>query len=108
GYPNGGYPNGGGYYGSGMYPGGMMPVSDKSKLTAALLCLFFGGFGVHRFYLGHSALGGVMVGLTVFGILTSILIFGIFIVIGVGVWAFVDFIMILTGSIKDANGLPLR
>lgn len=29
----------------------------KSKLTAGLLALFLGGFGVHKFYLGKNFLG---------------------------------------------------
>jgi TM2 domain-containing membrane protein YozV len=29
----------------------------KSKSTAALLALFFGGFGIHKFYLGRTAAG---------------------------------------------------
>ncbi len=33
------------------------PTADKDKLTAALLALFLGGFGVHRFYLGQIGLG---------------------------------------------------
>lgn len=29
----------------------------KSKTTATILCLFLGGFGIHRFYLGQSGIG---------------------------------------------------
>ena len=29
----------------------------KSKTTATVLCLFLGGFGIHRFYLGQTGLG---------------------------------------------------
>lgn len=29
----------------------------KSKTTALLLCLFLGGFGAHKFYLGQTGLG---------------------------------------------------
>lgn len=29
----------------------------KSKFTAALLALFLGGLGIHRFYLGQAKLG---------------------------------------------------
>ncbi|MFH6994202.1 TM2 domain-containing protein [Flavobacterium sp. FlaQc-48] len=29
----------------------------KSKLTAAILAFFFGGIGIHKFYLGQSGQG---------------------------------------------------
>jgi TM2 domain-containing membrane protein YozV len=29
----------------------------KSKTTAAILAIFLGGFGIHRFYLGQGGLG---------------------------------------------------
>jgi TM2 domain-containing membrane protein YozV len=31
--------------------------SEKSKLAAALLAIFLGGFGMHKFYLGQIGLG---------------------------------------------------
>lgn len=34
-----------------------VPVTTKNKTTAALLALFFGGIGVHRFYLGQIGSG---------------------------------------------------
>lgn len=33
--------------------------NGKSRIAAALLALFLGGIGVHRFYLGHIGLGFV-------------------------------------------------
>lgn len=30
---------------------------DRSKTTAGLLAIFFGGIGVHRFYLGQTGMG---------------------------------------------------
>ena len=35
----------------------MQHVSDKSRLIAFLLCFFFGGLGVHRFYVGKVGTG---------------------------------------------------
>ena len=68
----------------------------KSKVAAALLALFLGGFGIHDFYLGHVFWGIVKLILTCCtGFVGSL-------------WAFVDFIRILIGSIKtDAKGNPL-
>ena len=66
-------------------------ASPKNRTAAALLCFFLGCLGVHRFYVGK-------VGTGVLWLLTL----GLF---GIGV--LVDFIMILVGSFKDGNGLPI-
>ena len=63
----------------------------KSKLTAILLCFFLGGFGIHRFYLGYTLIGVIQL-LTVGGFL---------------IWAIVDFIRLITGSLKDSEGNDL-
>ena len=67
-------------------------VSEKSWLTTLLLCLFLGGLGIHRFYTGHTMIGVLQ--LVTLG--------------GCGIWALIDLIMIATGSLKDASGLPLK
>jgi TM2 domain-containing membrane protein YozV len=36
-----------------------VPTTTKNKTTAGLLALFFGGIGVHKFYLGQGGLGVV-------------------------------------------------
>ena len=63
----------------------------KSKLTAILLCFFLGSLGIHRFYLGNT-LNGVI----------QLLTFGGFII-----WAIVDLIMLIIGSLKDSEGNDL-
>lgn len=67
-------------------------VSSKSKTTAALLSFFLGALGIDRFYLGNTGLG-----------VGKLLTFG-----GFGIWAFVDFIYILTGNAKDGDNLPVK
>lgn len=32
-------------------------MNKKDKMTAGLLAIFLGGFGVHKFYLGKTGLG---------------------------------------------------
>ena len=63
----------------------------KSKLTAILLCFFLGSIGIHRFYLGYTLIGVI-----------QLLTFGGFII-----WAIVDLIMLIIGSLKDSEGNDL-
>lgn len=72
----------------GIVPG----VSRKSKTTALLLCIFLGGLGAHRFYVGKGGTGTLY-------LFTA----GFF---GVG-WI-IDIICIATGSFRDEFDLPLR
>lgn len=67
-------------------------TSDKKKTTALLLCIFLGGLGIHRFYVGKIGTGIIY-------LLTG----GIF---GIG-WI-IDIIKIATGGFTDNVGAPLR
>lgn len=66
-------------------------ISSKSRLVALLLCIFLGGIGIHRFYVGK-------VGTGIIWILTGGCL-------GVG-WL-IDLIMIVVGSFTDKAGLPV-
>ena len=87
--------------------GKIMAKSNKTKVAAALLCFFLGGFGIHRFYLGYAPLGIAQLVLFIIGWLTLIFGVGLFLLIGVSIWVFVDFILILIGKIKDSKGNEL-
>ncbi|MFW0784075.1 NINE protein [Gordonia sp. CPCC 206044] len=92
----------------GRDPATGLPFSDKSKVAAGLLQIFLGSFGVGRYYIGDNTTGSIQLALTIIGWITAIFIVGLFIVMGVGLWALIDGILMLTGSVKDRNGLPLR
>ena len=73
-----------------------MPLSDKSKMTAGLLQIFLGSFGVGRFYLGYTGLGIAQIAV-------------VWLTCGFGsIWTLIDGIMMLTGKVPDAQGRPLR
>ena len=65
---------------------------DNRWLVTVLLCFFLGALGIHRFYVGKTGTG-----------IVQLLTGG-----GCGVWAIIDFIMILTGNFTDAEGNPIK
>lgn len=81
----------------------------KSKLAAGLLGIFLGAYGVHNFYLGYTKKAVTQLSLTIVGAILSCVVVGIFLVIGVSIWALVEAIMIFTGNInQDGAGNPLK
>ena len=84
---------------------------QKSWVASFLLAFFLGSFGVHNFYLGYSSRAKVQLLLGVGGIVTSPFIIGFLPLFAVGVWAFIEFIMILLSVgefAHDAQGVPLQ
>lgn len=67
-------------------------VSDKSKMTALIICLLCGYLGFHHFYVGKAGTG-----------ILYLCTCGLF---GIG-WL-IDIINIANGTFKDGNGLPLK
>ncbi len=61
---------------------------DKSWIAALLLCIFLGELGVHRFYLGYTWQGIVQ----------------LFTAGGLGIWALIDLIRIITRDLQPKNG----
>ena len=73
----------------------MPAAAPKQKIVAFLLAFFLGGFGVHNFYLGKTGMGVAqpILTITVVGAIVSLP-------------ALIQSIMILVGSINDADGTP--
>ena len=64
-------------------------ISPKSRTVASILGFFLGMLGVHRFYLGNIGMGVAMLFV---GWLT------------LGIWPFIDWIIVLAGSAHDGQG----
>ena len=45
------------------------PPQSKSKVAAGLLAIFLGGLGIHKFYLGYTTQGIILLLVTFFGLL---------------------------------------
>lgn len=71
-------------------------AGDKSKVGAALLALFLGGLGIHKFYLNKNGAGIIMLLVSVFGFILA----GIPTLI-ICLIAFVEAIIYLTASDAD-------
>ncbi|WP_229842152.1 NINE protein [Pseudolysinimonas yzui] len=67
-------------------------TSPKSRTVATVLGFFLGGLGIDRFYLGNIGLG---VAKLLVGWLT------------LGIWPFIDWIIIIAGAAHDGDGLPV-
>lgn len=81
--------------------------SSKNKIIAIVLCLFLGGLGVHRMYIGRVMSGLVMLGLTILGAILAM--FGIGFINGlVSFWALIDLIRICIGHLTDGENKALK
>ncbi|MDJ0411621.1 TM2 domain-containing protein [Rhodococcoides fascians] len=80
----------------GRHPVTGEPFSDKQKLTAGLLNILLGVFGAGRFYLNQPGIAVAQIAVT-------------WLTCGIGgIWPLIDGIMMLTGSVRDEHGRPLR
>lgn len=61
---------------------------DKSWIVALLLVIFVGALGIHRFYLGYTAIG-----------IIQLLTLG-----GCGIWALIDLIRIIIRDLQPKDG----
>ncbi|MCB0157849.1 MAG: TM2 domain-containing protein [Caldilineaceae bacterium] len=77
-------------------------ANKKSVGVAYLLWAFFGGFGAHRFYLGRSGSGAVILILTIVSLLLALVGIGFITGIIPAIWVFVD-LFLIPGMARSYN-----
>lgn len=112
-----------------------MEISTKKKKNALILCILTGWLGIHRFYVGKTKSGilillmslsiilvypFVMALFILIGIITRILTISLMVALPLGfywdifiipvifLWVVIDFILILTDKFKDREGYRLK
>lgn len=98
-------------------------VSSKSRKVTALLAILLGPFGIHRMYLGRNITAYIMLGMGVTGFSIMGLIFSfrnfsldlghaavamIAIFASAGVWSVVDFVLALSGQMRDGENKSVK
>jgi TM2 domain-containing membrane protein YozV/cold shock CspA family protein len=95
-----------GEFAEGIYPVVSSPSharvsGDKSKIAAALLAFFLGSLGVHKFYLGKTSAGVIMLICTLCGYFLWFLFLPLLLPVIMGIIAFIEFIIYLVTSDED-------
>lgn len=67
-------------------------VSDKKRLLTIIICLVFGIFGAHRFYVGKPKTAMLM----------------LFTIGGLGIWYLIDLLILLFGEFIDSKGRKVK
>lgn len=94
-----------------MYAAMPQAAQQKSWVVAVLLAFFLGTLGLHNFYLGNTGRGVAQLSLTVLGWVTALILIGFVFLAVVGLWVFIDFVLLLlrSGSMStDSRGVPLN
>jgi len=77
-------------------------ANAKSTALAYVLWFFLGGLGIHRFYLNRTGSGVAMLLLFIFGWATVAFVVGLFLLIPLGIWLFVD-LFLIPGMVSQHN-----
>lgn len=73
-------------------PDHRITVSSRKILPALILCILFGYFGTHRFYVGKVGTG-----------MLQMLTLG-----GLGLWMLIDALLLIMGKFQDGEGASVQ
>lgn len=74
---------------------------NNKKIIAGVLAILLGAFGVHKFVLGYNKEGGILLGITIIGMVLSCVGIGVLVVWVTGIIGLVEGIIYLTKSDEE-------
>ena len=85
----------------GTAPGAAYGHQEKSNIAAGLLALFLGPLGIHKFYLGYTTEGIILLVAWLLSWILVIVIVGLFGLMAIGIICLIEAIIYLTKSPAD-------
>lgn len=83
-------------------------METKSPIAAGLLALFLGSLGVHKFYLGYTKEGIILLVSTILSYALTLVLIGVIPLMVIGVICLVEAILYLTKSEADFNAIYVQ
>lgn len=80
---------------------GMVQSKENKKILAGILAILLGSLGIHKFVLGYTKEGLILLGVTVAGWILSIILIGLFFVWIPGLIALIEGIIYLTKTDEE-------
>ena len=71
---------------------------QNKKILAGILAIIVGSLGIHKFILGYNKEGGILLGITLIGMVLSCVGIGVFVVWATGLIGLIEGIIYLTKS----------
>ncbi|MGB3165579.1 MAG: TM2 domain-containing protein, partial [Alteraurantiacibacter sp.] len=81
---------------------------EKNPIAAGLLAFFLGGLGVHKFYMGYSSEGAILLAATVVSWILIFIIIGIFGLMAIGIVCLVEAVIYITKSPAEFNRIYIE
>ncbi|CAL2102615.1 TM2 domain-containing protein [Tenacibaculum sp. 190130A14a] len=81
--------------------GNPVPTQESKRILAGILAIILGGFGVHKFVLGYTKEGLILLGATLLSMLLMCLIIGAFLIYIPWIIGLVEGIIYLTKSDEE-------
>jgi TM2 domain-containing membrane protein YozV len=74
---------------------------DNKKIAAGILAILLGSLGVHKFFLGYTTEGIILLGMTILGLATTCIFIGVFILWIPGLIGLIEGIIYFTKSDEE-------